>query len=289
MPEAGVRKALSFRTLPLLGLLGSLDPGLYDITVALEPVADTLLLVARPGLVHFSLDLVDLIFVEPDGLEEGVGRRIVALEGLVDRARDRGRVVERTLGVLRVVEVDDIVLQVHPVRGPPREHDGLLRFCLPLQLSEHTGRARGDQLHVQVVRGDDLVLDHRHEGRSRLDARDLVRPRLVEVGDARYALHVAEHRKTVLGLALVPRCRQELHPGLDLGLVYVNLVVGHPRVLERIEVAAGDALVERPDIEGTLYQDVVAQLVPHNDHRQGVYGYVLGPSDVPEGEGLAGG
>src|SRR5215212_3632894 len=287
MPEAGVRKALSFRTLPLLRLLGSLDPGLYDITVALEPVADTLLLVARPGLVHFSLALVDLIFVEPDGLEEGVGRRIVALESLVDRARDRGRVVERTLGVLRVVEVDDIVLQVHPVRRPPREHDGLLRFCLPLQLGEHTGCARRDQPHVQVVRGDDVFLDHRHEGRPRLDARDLVRPGVVEVGDARYALHIAEYRKAVLGLALVPRLRQELHAGLDLGLVYVNLVVGHPRVLERIEVAAGDALVQRADIEGTLYQHVVAQLVSQDNHRQVIDGYVLIPTDVPEGEGLA--
>jgi hypothetical protein len=151
-----------------------------------------------------------------------------------------------------------------------------------LELGEHPCRARGDQLDaclIQVVRRDDLVLDDGHKGRPRLDAGDLIRPSLREVSNARYTLHVLENRDAELGSPLVPRVKN-LYPRLDLGLAQILFMVRQPYVLERIQVAAGEALEHRAEVEGPLELHIVTHLVAHDDLGQVRDGDVLGPPDT---------
>src|SRR5215210_5938154 len=266
--------------------LGGLHPGLDDVLVILQPVAHALLGAVGASLVDLRLYRVDLLFVERDRLEESVGLRVVIGEILVHHGEDLGRVVEGSLEVLRVVEVVEVVLGVHPVRRPSEEHDGLLSLVGLVELGEHSRRAGLDELHVQVVPGDHLVLDHGVEGRARLDARYLVRPCLIEVRDALH-VHVVRDGDTVGGLALVPRV-QKFHVVLDLGVLKTVLVVRKPDILERLEVTAGDALEQRAELEGALDLDLfVAQVILHDDLRKGRDGDVLIPPDAPQGKGLA--
>src|SRR5215207_10683612 len=83
--------------------LGGVYPGLNGVAVAFEPGFHAL--DGVPGLVDVGLHLVDLLLVERDGLEEGVGYGVVLGETLVDYGGDLGRVVEGALGILRVFKV----------------------------------------------------------------------------------------------------------------------------------------------------------------------------------------
>jgi hypothetical protein len=86
---------------------------------------------------------------------------------------------------------------------------------------------------------------------------------------------------------LVPRL-EKLQVALELGLVDVHLVVGHPDVLEGVEVALGDALEQQAEFQRTLDLDRVVVHLSLEDHlRQVGDGDVLGPPDVPEAQGLA--
>ena len=64
-------------------------------------------------------------------------------------------------------------------------------------------------------------------------------------------------------------------------------VVRHPDVLEGVEVAAGDALEQQPDVEGFQLYLFVVEILFQNRLRQVRDGDVLRPPDVPQGKGPA--
>src|SRR5215207_1471385 len=109
-------------------LLGGVYPGLNGVAVTFEPGFHAL--DGVPGLVDVGLHLVDLLLVERDSVEERVGYGVVALEVLVDYGGDLGRLVEGAQEVFRVLKVAKVIPEVHPVRRPRVEHEGL-----PLSIS----------------------------------------------------------------------------------------------------------------------------------------------------------
>jgi hypothetical protein len=64
-------------------------------------------------------------------------------------------------------------------------------------------------------------------------------------------------------------------------------VVRYPNVLESVEVAAGDALEQQPDVEGLQLYLVVAEILFQNHLRQVRDGNVLLPPNVPQSQGPA--
>src|SRR5918998_1656061 len=223
-------------SLPLLRLSGGGYPGLDDSPVVFEPVPDALLRVGRAGRDDLRLEIVDLPLVEREGLEEGVGRGVVLGQVLVDYGGDLGRVVEAALEVSGVLEVAEVVASVHPMGRPAVEHHGLTLSVGLLELGEHRRGAPLDQHHLQVVPGDDLVLYLRVDGRAGLDPDYEIRPRPVELGEAA-DIHVVRHGEALGALPLEPRV-EVLDVVLDLAKVL--FVVGHPHILESVQVAVGD-------------------------------------------------
>ena len=114
---------------------------------------------APASLISASI-VVDLLLVERDRLEEGIGLRVVIGEILVDHGGDPGRVVEGALGGSSGPRGSGSRTRAFIQCGDhPRNTIGSFAPVLLVQLGEHRRRARLDELHVQVVPGDDLVLD----------------------------------------------------------------------------------------------------------------------------------
>src|SRR5215212_10360919 len=124
-PDGLVRRRCHRFYACLLCLLGGLDPGSHNVLVVLEPVTHALLGAVRPGLVDLRFHFVDLLLVEREGSEERVSRGVVLAKIHVDYGGDLGRLVEVALEVFRVIEVADVIADVHPVRRPRVEHYGL--------------------------------------------------------------------------------------------------------------------------------------------------------------------
>src|SRR5215208_3594353 len=267
----------------LLGLLRGVDRGLHHVAVVLEPRLDALGgVIIRRGYLVLQRD--ELLIAEPEIVDKRVGHRLIIGEILVDYGGDLRGLVEIALGVLWILEVAEVELGAHRMRAPGREHEFLFVIVESLHLSEHRSRARGLVLEREVVVGDNVLVDLCGDNGARLDADDPLGPGLVEISDAVYALHVAGDRQTEGCRALVPGV-EVLDVVLDLG---VQLrMVRYPDVLEGVEVAAGDALEQQPDVEGFQLYLVVVEILFQNSLRQVRDSNVLLPPDVPQSQGPA--
>src|ERR671913_1670907 len=267
----------------LLGLLRGVDRGLHHVAVVLEPRLDALGgVIIRRGYLVLQRD--ELLIAEPEIVDKRVGHRIIVREILIDYRGDLRGLVEVALGVLRVLEVAEVELGAHRMRAPGREHEFLFFIVEPLHLREHCGRARRLVLEREVVLGDYVLVDLRGDNGARLDADDPFGSGLIQISDAVYALHVAGDRQAEGCRALVPRL-EVFYVVLDLGEQL--RVVRYPDVLESVEVAAGDALEQQPDVEGFQLYLVVVEILFQNRLRQVRDGDVLRPPDVPQSQGPA--
>src|SRR5215208_1517303 len=283
----------------LLGLLRGVDRGLHHVAVVLEPRLDALGgVIIRRGYLVLQRD--ELLIAEPEIVDKRVGHRLIIGEILVDYGGDLRGLVEIALGVLWILEVAEVEhpsqvlgatpyipprdFTTHRIRAPGREHEGLLVLVESLHLSEHCGRARGLVLELQVVLGDNVLVDLCGDNGARLDADDPLGPRLIQISDAVYALHVAGDRQAEGCRALVPGV-EVLNVVLDLGEQL--RMVRYPDVLESVEVAAGDSLEQQPDVEGFQLYLFVVEILFEDHLRQVRDSNVLLPPNVPQSQGPA--
>jgi hypothetical protein len=203
------------------------------------------IILIRSSRFDLQLQRVYLFFGELHSFDQGVGHRVVLFQAGPHHGMQRSGVVDLPHRVLRVFEVVEVVLGVHPVRRPAEERERLLVTVRPLQGSQHGRSVRRDEIHVQVVLRDDLVLYTLHKQGARLDAGDLVHLRFVEVFQALY-VHVIRHGNAVLGLPQVPGLFQQ--NGLAAGSLHVGLMGWHSGVQKSVRVPTGDALEDRTNI-----------------------------------------
>src|SRR5829696_4098972 len=161
-----VHRTLALRL--LRRILRGLNPGLPDVAVVLCPLSSTLQRVAH--LLDRALQIVELILVEYQRVHKRVSRWLVLGQVLVDYRRYPCWVIQLTKTIMCVLQIPDVVPLVHPVRRPRYQGELLPVVVEPLDLGEHTLRARFDELLLKSVGGHDLIVDHPHDHRTRLDA-----------------------------------------------------------------------------------------------------------------------
>src|SRR5918992_1915718 len=283
----------------LLGLLRGVDRGLHHVAVVLEPRLDALGgVIIRCGYLVLQRD--ELLIAEPEIVDKRVGHRVIVGKIFIDYRGDLRGLVEVALGVLWILKVAEVEhppqvlgttpcipprdFTTHRIRAPGREHEGFLVLVESLHLREHCGRARRLVLEREVVLGDNVLVDLCGDNGARLDADDPFGSGLIQIGDAVYALHVAGDRQAEGCRALVPGL-EVLDVVLDLGEQL--RMVRYPDVLEGVEVAAGDALEQQPDVKGFQLYLVVVEILFQNRLRQVRDSNVLLPPDVPQSQGPA--
>ena len=210
-----------------------------------------------------------------------VGDGVVFGETLARHGVERLGVVRRAQGVLRVLQVTEVVLQVHPVRRPGDEHEGLAHGVSLLELDEHRGGARLHEPEVQVVPREGVAADLLHQHGTRLYAGDHARLGGLEVAYAVDAFHVAGDGDPEDGLPLVPGLPVDLHPAP--GPVDVLPVVWHPGVHEDVRLPFGHAPEDLGHLLRALQLHVLVAevLLQENPDKVGVR-HVLVPSQVAE-------